>query len=547
MSRVGLWLAAALVCALVVVPGAAAHAVLVETNPANDAVLGRSPSRILLRFNEPVETAFGSIRVYDGDGDRVDRGTVERPDAESVAIPVARPLPRGTYTVSWRVVSADSHPVHGAFVFSVGARSGSSARVAAEVLRDEQVPASVSVGFTAVRAVAFALLLLTIGGAAALAFALRGSRAAVRTAPWLAVVAGLLVPAALVQLLFQGASAGGFGLGRAASRDVLSEVAGTQFGQVQIATAALAALVAVAAVALRRAGSWLDVLVGPAGALAVMPALGGHAWVEGPVATTVDSAHVAAAAIWTGGLAFVALALLRSPREERWPVAARVVPRFSAVAVGAVAVLLAAGIVNGYLEVRDWRGLWETTYGRLLLAKVALIVPLLGIGAYNNRFAVPRLRAELASRIERRRFLRATGAELAVVCAIVGVTAVLVHEPPARNAVAPTGPYATESQVGPFDLNLIVDPARQGSNQVHLYLLDRSGQPAHVADARLSASLPASGIGPLPLRSSVAGPGHWIVLSAPFAIAGDWRLRVEVRRGRFDEWQQDLTIPIRKD
>jgi hypothetical protein len=82
--------------------------------------------------------------------------------------------------------------------------------------------------------------------------------------------------------------------------------------------------------------------------------------------------------------------------------------------------------------VRVWRGLWETTYGRLLLAKLALVLPLLALGAYNNRFAVPRLKAGIASAVERTRFLRTAGAELAPMAAIVGVTAVLVAQPPAR-------------------------------------------------------------------------------------------------------------------
>ena len=107
--------------ALALVPAAGAHARLMTTDPANDAVLEQSPRSVLLRFDEPVETAFGAIRVYDARARRVDSGEVERPSETEARIALDRRLARGTYTATWRVVSADGHPVSGAFVFHVGA------------------------------------------------------------------------------------------------------------------------------------------------------------------------------------------------------------------------------------------------------------------------------------------------------------------------------------------------------------------------------------------------------------------------------------------
>ena len=161
------------------------------------------------------------------------------------------------------------------------------------------------------------------------------------------------------------------------------------------------------------------------------PALSGHASVSGKIALVTDVAHVAAAAVWVGGLAALVLALLWAGRE-RWPLAVDAVPRFSGLAVVAVSWLIASGTVSGYLQVRALRGLWETTYGQLLLVKISLVLPLLALGLYNNRRAVPRLREQIASAGERTRFLRTAGAELALMVAIVSVTAVLVSEPPAR-------------------------------------------------------------------------------------------------------------------
>jgi copper transport protein len=143
-----------------------------------------------------------------------------------------------------------------------------------------------------------------------------------------------------------------------------------------------------------------------------------------------DWAHVVAAGCWAGGLALLLVALLRA--RERWTVAARIVPRFSDLAVVSISVLLSAGVLSGFLEVRSWSGLWETTYGRLLLVKVGLVLPILALGAFNNRVSVPRLRTGVSSAVERRRFVTSVTVELALAVVIVGVTAALVAEPPPR-------------------------------------------------------------------------------------------------------------------
>jgi copper transport protein len=536
-------LIAVVVAALVAVPIAAGHAMLVSTTPGNDVVLERSPRSVVLRFNEPVESAFGSIRAYDSQARRVDDGRIARPDERTVTVGVDRRLARGTYTVTWRVVSADSHPVSGAFVFHVKEPGANPAGIAAQVL-ESGTPRGVTVLFTVVRFLVFALLLLVVGGAVALAYPLRtaaaaGVRRRLRTA--LGIWAAMLAVAALAAIVLQGAAAGGFGLGEAARWESVQTVLETRFGKVALAQAALGLSAASLAFAARRV-----TLLVPAAALVPTPSLSGHASVTGDFALVSDVVHVAAAAVWTGGLAFVVLALLAAG-EQRWPLAAQAVPRFSKLAVVSVAALIVSGSVNGYEQVGAWRGFWDTTYGLILLAKIALVLPLLALGAYNNRYAVPRLAREIASPAEQRRFLRAAGAELALVLAIVGVTAVLVTEPPARASVAPHGPYATSVALGAVEANVVVDPAQAGPNAIHLYLTDRSGRPVEVDELRLSASLPSKDVGPLHFPAHLLAPGHYAAHGAQLALAGDWQVRIEARRGEFEALTGTVSIPIRKD
>ena len=403
------------------------------TEPAAGSVVEHSPKQVVLRFNEPVETALGAVRVYDGSGAQVSADGIMRPAPKQVAAMIDGELEQGTYTVAWRVISADSDPINGAFVFHVGRPGPQPSGIAAQVLED--TPFTVSALYIGGRFLDFTLLLLVCGGIAALVIALREAAEPLRQRLLgiVALLACLLAIVALAGIPLQGAAAGGTGLGEAFTVDVVRSVAGTRFGDYALARIALAiALAVLALVARRRGGRAGD----PVGAVALVlvvaavftPGLAGHASTSGPLSVLADAAHVQAAAVWVGGLAFVVLALVYA-REQRWPLAASAVPRFSTMAVVSVAVLLAAGAVNGYLQVRAWRGLWETEYGVLLLIKIGLVLPLLALGAYNNRYAVPRLRSQIASVLERRRFLRFASAELGIMVAIVGVTAVLVERP----------------------------------------------------------------------------------------------------------------------
>ncbi len=251
--------AAAVLAAFAIAPAAGAHARLSTTEPGNDTVLEQSPRVVLLRFDEPVETAFGAIRVYDARARRVDSGEVERPLGTEAHVGLDRRLARGTYTATWRAVSADGHPVSGAFVFHVGAPGANPAGVAAQVL-EAGTPASVSVLFSIVRALDFLLLLVVAGGTLMLIVGLGRASAGTRSRLTRLLTGGglLLALVALAGIVLQGAAAGGFGLREALHWDVVSSVVGTRFGTVWLVQAGLAAAVAVLLVASRRVQSSLS-------------------------------------------------------------------------------------------------------------------------------------------------------------------------------------------------------------------------------------------------------------------------------------------------
>jgi copper transport protein len=461
-----------------------------------------------------------------------------------VAVAIDRELERGTYTVGWRVISADSDPINGAWVFHVEEPGSQPGGIAAQVLKD--TPFVVSVFYLGGRFVDFTLLLACVGGVAALALALRSANMLLRRRLLgvLAVLAGALAVISLIELGLQGAAAGGTSLGDGFEWSVITSVADTRFGHFALARAGIALALCAVVLAARAKGDGAATATTSAGfllaaALVFTPGLSGHASVSGPVSVIADASHVQAAAVWTGGLAFVVLALILT-RTNRWELAAASVPRFSMMAVVSVCVLLVAGAINGYLQVRAWRGLWETEYGVLLLVKIGLVLPLLAFGAYNNRFAVPRLRQRIASHVERRRFIRLAGAELMIMVAVVGVTAALVNAPPARTEVAMHEASEIELRLGPFMAHMEIKPATVGPNQIHLEFT--KGRPDEI---RISATLESRDIGPLRYRARPGmDPGAYVVRRANLSPAGAWELRVDARRGEFDLFSDTVHVSI---
>ena len=522
---------------LVAAPLAWGHAVLERTEPGSDTIVQESPQIVRLHFTEAVDTSLGSIRVLDANGEQVDTGDVERPSPTEVQVGIDGELEKGTYTVGWRVISSDSHPINGAFVFHVQERGANPAGVSVE----GGTPTSVEVGSTVVRFFEFAFLLLAVGGVAALIYSLRSADARIHRLLFtvLAVASGALALFALLAIPFQGADAVGTGFLDALDWNVISAVLESRFGKVELARAGLAVGLLVLALLLRRSsGRSRETLLAAsavvAAALVVTPALAGHASTEGALAVAADSAHVLAGSAWVGGLAFVVIALVVA-LDQRWPLATRVVPRFSTTAVLAVGLLLFAGVISGYLEVRSWSALWETNYGLLLMGKVALVMPLLALGAYNNRYAVPRLRAGVAQPAERRRFMQTASVELAIMVVIVGVTAVLVHTPPAKSEVSAPSSIGPQTLVVTFSndvqAHVQVEPAAAGPNTLEVHFL----APMELDALSIAASLPEQDIGPLELEAEpiAEGGGGWRA-EGDFAIPGTWKLDFEGRQGEFD-------------
>ena len=135
--------------------------------------------------------------------------------------------------------------------------------------------------------------------------------------------------------------------------------------------------------------------------------------------------------------------------------------------------------------------------------------------------------------------------ELALGLAALAATGALSSYAP--SVAESSGPYATTVNVGPARLEVTVDPAKVGPNQLHLYLFDRKTGAAFEAtkELRVTAALPPSTSPPITLNPHVAGPGHYVVDGASLSVAGDWTIAVTDRVSDFDEYETRFTVPIK--
>ncbi|MEU9199494.1 copper resistance protein CopC [Streptomyces sp. NPDC048332] len=376
---------------------ASAHAALTGSDPQDGAVVAAAPKEVTLTFSEQVAMGDGSIRVLDPAGKRADTEDAPR-DLHSGSIvkygvSLHTGLPDGTYTVAWQAVSADSHPVSGAFTFSIGAPSETTV-----ALPDSEAGGGlVGTLYGIARYAAYAGFIVLAGGAAfVLACWQRGAGA--RPLQRLVVRGWMTLTAAtLAMLLLRSPYTGSGKLGDAFDLDGLQAVLDTKPGAALVSrllllgASALFIAVLFGAYAKREdEREKKDLTFGLATGGAVIAAGIAGTWalaehastgIQPGIAMPVDVLHLLAVAAWLGGLTALLIALYRTP-----DITADAVRRFSRIAFISVLVLTATGIYQSWRQVGSWSALTGTGYGQLLLVKVGLVAVLVGIAGISRRW-----------------------------------------------------------------------------------------------------------------------------------------------------------------
>lgn len=497
---------------------AQAHAALLGVTPAEGTLLDAAPTEAALTFNETVRPL--AITLIGPDGTSRDLTSAASGDSTlTIALP---DLARGTQVLTWRVASDDGHPVAGTLIFSVGEVSG-----AAEVAAGDPLVAGLLWGAKLLMSVG---LVLGIGGAlfGALAGLSPGTAPILSRLIWLGLV---MTPLALG---LHGADALGLPLSGLVTPAAWATGWATSFGTMTV-LAMMAGLFGLAGLRIRPL-AFVAVSL-----LAAAYASAGHAGAADPRWLTRPAvfAHLAALTFWLGAL----IPLLRWLRRADGSPALR---RFSDLIPFAVILLAASGLALGLVQMGDAGfGGWSTAYGRILAAKLALLVILLLLAAWNRwSLTTPALRAEP----------RATGrlrmiiiAELILVTAILGLAAGWRFTPPPRALamVVAAPPAYAHIMSGEVMADLTITPGSSGTVAAAIWLSDGDMQPMTPQAVTLAVSMPERGIERMSREATQDADGLWHVPDLVLPLAGEWRVELEIRLTRFSMTRIEGTIDIK--
>ncbi len=573
-----------LLAGVVLAGPASAHAVLVSTTPGESARLDTAPAEVTLRFSEGVTLGAGYARVLTADGTRVDTDEASA-DGGTVTIPLDPELADGGYLVTYRIVSADSHPIQGAWSFVVG----DGELVAASAV-DDSADRLVEGAQQLVRTVGFGGIALAVGVPVLVLLCLPGGWSSPRLRALSTWGSGAAAGTAVLAFLLQGPYAAGSGFASLLDPELLSATAATSTGWALLARAALAgALFAALRPVWRRGSRPEPAELGAAGAsalgLVLATAATGHAvagqWPVLAVGTT--AVHVAAMAVWLGGLAALLLVVLR-PFDEDQDFAAAL-RAFSRLAFVAVAALVVTGVLQTVRELGSPTALVETVYGRLLMAKLTFFLIAVGAAGVSRiwvqqRLGVRRPPAGRRNRVPAFAGTASGGADLAedesvaardrlqtegavdhlpslrrsllveavLGAAIVLVSAVLVGTPPGQTIQADPVDVTVPLQGAAGDagsVQVTVAPAQAGANVLQLYLYDDEGRAIQPEQIRVTLAEEQQEIGPLDVEIAAAGPGRYVAREMTVPTAGTWRLAVTLRLDEFTATTATTTFPVR--
>ncbi|MCH6171483.1 copper resistance protein CopC [Pseudonocardia alaniniphila] len=521
------------VVALVGLAGpASAHAVLDGSSPQDGARVDSEPSEVSLTFDEAVQPIPASDEVISSTGERVDTGQLRQSaDGTTIMLPLRPGLPAGTYSATWRVVSADTHIVGGSITFGIGVDPSAAPAPPPDRTRSLDVTTDVAQGLLYLGIV----LLIGVGAAAAWLWPWVITARRTRLTLWCGWL--LMVVGTLVAFVLQGARAEDGSWPAVLRLAGAGETLGSAFGQELIARLALLLLViplltSASLARLRRLGHAVTGAVA-ALALLVTVALTGHESVgpDVPLALIAAILHLAAMAIWLGGLAVLVTVVVPFARRGGHELHSAVIKRWSYIAYSCVACLVVTGEFQASRQVEPVQALWSTGYGAVLLIKLGVIAAMLVAAVLAQR----RVLATAANGTGDERFAggdvltvlrRSVRIEAALAVVVLAVTAVLVSQPPASTTYGP--PVDVDAPLGADVVHVHVDDTRRGRQDLELDVTDAAGRPVPVQ--AITANLSTASVAALGVRL-VNDPGdtsRWHSTNTVVPLPGIWTLTLDV-------------------
>ncbi len=517
----------ALTAWLALTAAAAAHASLWSTEPADGSMVEVAPATFSLAFSEPVSPL--RLQLIAPDGSATALTGYELRD-QTVVIEAPDEIGNGTHVLTWRVVSADGHPVGGSVVFSIGEPSPSPPPAI------EVADPSVATALWLSKIALYVGLFIGVGGAAAIAMLFPVSRPA-RGAIALALVVGMI--GTVLSAGLQGLDALGAPLGLIIDPAIWSTGMATSYGWTVICASAAMLAAGLSLVINARITAVTLAVLGLSAAGAALAA-SGHAsgaepqWLTRPAVFL----HAVTIAIWTGALILLAAAF-RSGGPDA-PLALR---QFSRFIPFALIILIAAGIALTIVQVETPSALLSTSYGRILSAKLGLVAMLLALAAWNRWRLTARSASDVATA---RSLVRSIAAETVIVLLILALAAGWRFTPPPRAlAEAAAQPASIHIQTADAMADLVVTPGRVGAVDVSAIIMTGDFGPLEAKEVTFVFANPAAGIEPFRRAATRPGDGSWRADGVTLPLPGTWSVRIDILVSDFELIRLNGEIAIR--
>ncbi len=510
--------------------GASAHASLVSVEPPDGSVLMAVPTVVQLRFNEAITPAV--ISLVDATGKN--RGDVSvRAVDQTITLTLPETLPRGTQMISYRIISADGHPVGGSLAFSIGEVTG----VAAPPVGAPAVAPLIWL----TRIGVYLGMFTGIGGVFFSAWIGQGRNGG-------RVISGALYVGLVSAVLALGLQ--GLDLQNLPLTDIVSPAPWRSAFATSLGPSLLIAIVAmaIARLAWRNPGNLLSRILTLFAMLGVglSLAMTGHAATASPQWLTRPSLflHGIGIAYWIGALA--PLVVLARQRGSDLPL---VLARFSAVAVPVVGVLMITGLGLAVIQLERLGSVIDTRYGILLSIKLGLVLLMLVLAAINRFYLTPVVATD---HHDTNALRRSIGLEILLAVSIFAVVAGWRFTPPPR-AMADTevadveAPLAIHIHREDAMFQVLVSPGKVGRDSFVLQLMNGDASPLEAKEATLVLSLPERGIEPLERPAALGADGYWHVKDVTLPYPGRWHMRIEALVTDFKKvtLEDDLDLPAR--
>ena len=521
-----------------------AHAVLLGSTPKAGEMLADSPKELTLNFNEEVGPIF--FKVLDKTGKEVGKPGEIRPDGNNLHLPLGEALANGTYVLTYRVISADTHPVGTTFGFSVGEPMADMSQMS-QSAAESSTPWTYAVAanrwvlyatmLLAAGSALFTLLIPTPAGVGAATFSLG------RTSAIIASVAYLLaIGIGGAEMLMGGATA-------LLSVDAWSRGVGS--------TLTPSAIIGVPAmlVLIYAFGQGADKPKTGALTVGAVAAIGsflvtGHAATAAPVwlMATVVAIHLFGASFWFGAL----YPLFKTAGTTDATQAGVVMTKFSVWAMFSVGLIILSGLAISFVQVESPSKLLGNAYGAGLVRKLVLVAIILGLAAYNKLVLTPAL--EKGDATASHRIRRTIRIEIVVYVLILGAAMSLTLTTPPRAIMAPGAGgmammnegFKATVQANGYTVDLDITPAKAGENMIMATIKDKDGQViSTLADLEITGNLPAAGISDVFVKGQNTGNGMWHFMFKEMIIPGDWKLKVDAFINDFDKVTFETTVPIK--